>query len=239
MVSLMLTSKTSSNDLCVDTFTFTCLSNAETPWRDTRNHEQINHDTSDNELERLARDQDHSFASTFASHVALLAQDAGVLALQRKRIPMGGHFRAPMSLNSVGEVHSEMLANIIFHLTPRETCTVATVCRSWHSAVALSGRLRAVLSVDANDCCWSSPILARLFSRFSRLEELHFSTDVLLPLEAVKSIAHCFASSLRCLSAFIVSNSAQGRQPAVSELAKITTLQVPNMLALLAQKHKY
>jgi hypothetical protein len=113
----------------------------------------------------------------------------------------------------------------MLHMSPRETCAAACASRGWRDAVAVSGRLRRVLHLGPHDCAWSAPVLTKLFARFSRLEELHLSTEVLVPLEAVTAIAACFAGSLRCFSGFVVSNVVQGRQPAVSELAKITALE--------------
>jgi hypothetical protein len=115
--------------------------------------------------------------------------------------------------------------NIVQHLSPRETGIAASVCHSWQSLVALSRKLRSVLTFDATDCTWTAPVLSTLFAHFSRLEELHFCTEVQLPLEAVATIARCLPSSLRTLSAFIISNSAQGQQPAVTELAKLSRLE--------------
>ncbi|MGB1604921.1 MAG: F-box protein, partial [Promethearchaeia archaeon] len=131
----------------------------------------------------------------------------------------------PLGTRAFLIIGSELLANVMLHLMPREACTAASVCRAWHTGVALSGRLRSVLFLNGTDCAWTARVLTRVFARFSLLEELHFSTEALLPLEAVAVIVRCFSSSLRSLSAFVVSNSVQGRQPAVSELAKITTLE--------------
>ena len=131
----------------------------------------------------------------------------------------------PLGTRAFLIIGSELLANVMLHLMPREACTAASVCRAWHTGVALSGRLRSVLFLNGTDCAWTARVLTRVFARFSLLEELHFSTEALLPLEAVVVIVRCFSSSLRSLSAFVVSNSVQGRQPAVSELAKITTLE--------------
>ena len=122
-------------------------------------------------------------------------------------------------------IHSETLANVMLHLSPRETCAAACASRGWRNAVAVNGRLRRVLHLGPHDCAWSAPVLNKLFARFSRLEELHLSTEMLVSLEAVAAIAACFAGSLRCFSGFVVSNVVQGRQPAVSELAKITALE--------------
>ena len=122
-------------------------------------------------------------------------------------------------------IHSETLASVMLHLPPREACAAACACRGWRHAVSVSGRLRRVLHLGPHDCEWSAPVLSKLFARFSYLEELHLSTEVLVPLDAVTAIAACLSGSLRCFSGFVVSNVVQGRQPAVSELAKITSLE--------------
>ena len=122
-------------------------------------------------------------------------------------------------------IHSETLASVMLHLPPREACAAACACRGWRHAVSVSGRLRRVLHLGPHDCEWSAPVLSKLFARFSYLEELHLSTEVLVPLDAVTAIAACLSGSLRCFSGFVVSNAVQGRQPAVSELAKITSLE--------------
>ena len=120
---------------------------------------------------------------------------------------------------------AETLASVMLQLPPREACAAACACRGWRHAVSVSGRLRRVLHLGPHDCEWSAPVLSKLFARFSYLEELHLSTEVLVSLDAVKAIAACLSGSLRCFSGFVVSNVVQGRQPAVSELAKITSLE--------------
>ena len=98
----------------------------------------------------------------------------------------------------------------MLHMSPRETCAAACASRGWRDAVAVSGRLRRVLHLGPHDCAWNAPVLTKLFARFLRLEELHLSTEVLVPLEAIAAIAACFAGTLRCFSGFVVSNVVQG-----------------------------
>ena len=128
-------------------------------------------------------------------------------------------------VDAVARLRSEILANFMLHLMPTDAFKAARVCRSWHAAVILSGRLRTVMTVGSKDCPWSAAALSRLFDAFPHLQELHMTTEQLLPIDAISTIARHFSSTLRCLSAFVVSNCVQGQQLAVTEIARITSLE--------------
>lgn len=81
------------------------------------------------------------------------------------------------------------------------------------------------MTIGSKECSWSTAALSRLFFTFPHLQELHMTTERLLPIDAISTIARHFSSTLRCLSAFIVSNSVEGQQPAITELAKLTSLE--------------
>ena len=126
---------------------------------------------------------------------------------------------------------------MMLHLMPPDAFKAACVCKSWHAAVVLSGRLRTVMTIGSKDYSWSVAALSRLFIAFPHLQELHMTTEQLLPMDAISTIARHFSSTLRSLSAFIVSNSVQGEQPAITEIAKITSLESLSLEGTLLTGH--
>jgi len=123
------------------------------------------------------------------------------------------------------QLHVEVLAHVSMGLSLKEACRASQVCSSWRQAVNLSARMTSVLNLTVLDCPWRMDSLSSLFSRYCCLQELYLSTEMLLPLDAVRAISKNLGSSLKCLAGFLVSNCVEGLQPAVSEVAKISTLE--------------
>eukprot|EP00960_Hanusia_phi_P010220 298228-Hanusia_phi.AAC.2 len=137
----------------------------------------------------------------------------------------------------LAQLNGELLVHIFLSLSPREASRASQVCRSWRQTINMSGRLTPCLALGLYDCPWRKKSLDRLFKRYCSLRELHFCTEFLLPLEAVQAISKAFSRSLRSFTGFLISNCVEGRQVAISELAKISTLESLTLEGTLITGH--
>jgi len=149
----------------------------------------------------------------------------------------GGRLTCSKRVFWLAQLNGELLVQTFLTLSPREASRASQVCRSWQQTVRMSCRLTSRLELGQYDCPWRRKNLGSLFKRYCSLEELHFCTEFLLPLEAVQAISKAFSQSLRSFTGFLISNCVEGKQVAISELAKISTLESLTLEGTLISGH--